>query len=234
LRIPIHSVSEGGLLPELVANLLAAVAEEEVRRVRERSAATHRFVLEGSWHYPTRPAWGYRRRLATPSQRAQGAPHTVLEVDSKRARYVREAFRRAADGESLHSIMTWVQGLSEDARSGRGMSYPLLRSLLSRPVYVARHVSGDADVLKRPLMRWRPLVSDELWASVQLRLAARWASPRSGSQSICSPDLRDARMWRVHGRNPEQRPLQDRPGRTAQVHLRGPSRGPWWPKHALS
>jgi DNA invertase Pin-like site-specific DNA recombinase len=102
LRIPIHSVNDGGLLPDLVGDLLAAVAEEEVRRVRQRSAEIHQFVLNAGWHYPTRPAWGYRRRLATPWERSEGAPHTVLEVDTRRARYVREAFNRAADGESGH------------------------------------------------------------------------------------------------------------------------------------
>ena len=177
LRVPIHSVTEGGLLPDLVANLLAAVAEEEVRRMRERSAETRRFVTDAGWHYPTRPAWGYRRRLATASERAEGAPHTVLAVDVKRARYVREAFRRVAAGQSVSSIMIWIQRLSVDARGGRSMSYPLVRALLSRPVYVARNVSGNPEVLDRPMMRWRPLVSDELWSLVQAQLAKVSASP---------------------------------------------------------
>ena len=173
LGVPIHSAREGGLLPGLVSDLLAAVAQEEVRRLGEHLLATRRFVADSGWHYPTRPAWGYLRRLATAEERAQGAPHTVLDIDPTRARHVREAFRRAARGDSVAKIATWVRGLPEDARSGRKMSYINIRGLLRRPVYIARHIQGPEDVLARPRMRWPSLISDKQWRRVQERLAAR-------------------------------------------------------------
>jgi site-specific DNA recombinase len=39
LSVSLHSVMEGGPVPELVSNLMAAVAQEEVRRLGERVAA---------------------------------------------------------------------------------------------------------------------------------------------------------------------------------------------------
>src|SRR5262245_39710850 len=100
LGVRVHSATEGGQLPELVENLLAAVAQEEVRRIGERGREARAFVAASGWHYPTRPAWGYARRPATAAERAKGAPHSVLVVDPRTVRYVLELWRRAEDGES--------------------------------------------------------------------------------------------------------------------------------------
>jgi site-specific DNA recombinase len=176
LGVPIHSASEGGQLPELVEHLLAAVAQEEVRRLGERLVAARAFVAANGWHYPMRPAWGYARRPATAQERAQGAPHSVLVVDPRTARYVRELWRRVEAGEPVSSVVRWVHGLRPAARGGRRLTYRGVRVLLGRPVYVARPAGGDPDVLARPAMRWPALVSDERWRRVQARLGERPAS----------------------------------------------------------
>jgi hypothetical protein len=100
LRVPIHSVMEGGEVPELVANVLAAVAEEEVRH----------YVLTTGWTYPGRPAWGYLRRPATLEERHSGAPHSVLIPDPLRAPYVRQVWERVAAGEAVHAVAAGCNG----------------------------------------------------------------------------------------------------------------------------
>jgi site-specific DNA recombinase len=179
LSVSIHSVMEGGEVPEIVANILAAVAQEEVRRLGERIATVRRHVDSAGWHYPTRAAWGYQRRPATPDERAAGAPHSVLIIDPERAPYVQEVWRRAAEGESIYAIASWVQSLSADVRGNRRMSYQMVRRLLRAPVYVARTTRGDPDVLSRPVAHWPALVSDDLWWAVQERMAEAARRPRA-------------------------------------------------------
>ena len=187
LGIAIHSACEGGLLPQLVCDLLAAVAEDEVLRLRQRLAETRKFVAESGWDFSARPAWGYIRRIASHLERAQGAPHSVLDVDPECAPYVREAFDRAERGDSVSSIAAWVQRLSNDTRGRRKMSYFNVRMLLRRPVYIGRHIRGSVDILERPRMRWPPLITDGQWERVQARLAAR------------APKLRPERKYLLAG-----------------------------------
>src|SRR5215212_6755209 len=100
LGVSTHSVREGGEVSDLVANILASVAEEEVVRLGERVRDTRQHNQANGWHLPGRPPWGYRWRPATGQERTQGAPKSVLVVDETTAPYVREAFRMLASGES--------------------------------------------------------------------------------------------------------------------------------------
>lgn len=167
LGVPIHSVMERGEIPELVANILAAVAQEEVNRLSERIQEARHFVRSNGWSYPGRPAWGYRRRPATKEERALGAPRTVLVVDPVSAPSVREVWQRAEAGEAIHAIARWVQSLPVDVRGSRSLSHQTLFRMLRAPVYISRSHRGDSDVLARPRMRWEPLVDDAVWQRVQ-------------------------------------------------------------------
>ena len=118
LGVPIHSVMEGGEIPELVANLLAAVAQEEVRRFAERTAEVRRHVIASGWYFPCRAPWGYMWRASTHNERALGAPGKVLVVDAGRAPHAQEAWRRIAAGSRkpqrdplLHVMLARVHGL---------------------------------------------------------------------------------------------------------------------------
>jgi putative DNA-invertase from lambdoid prophage Rac len=169
LGATIHSSGEGGRLPQLVYDLLAAVAEDEVQRLSERLRETRQFVVDSGWHHPTRPAWGYLRCPATPEERAQDAPHIVLDVDPVRAPHIQAVFARAERGDSLSSITAWVHRLSPGERGQRKLCYQNVRQLLKRPVYVARPVRGSPRILDRPVMRWPPLITDQQWERVQAR-----------------------------------------------------------------
>ena len=60
LGIVTYSVREGGEVLDVVANMLAVVAQEEVRRLGERVAGTIAHFVEQGWKTPGRAPWGYR------------------------------------------------------------------------------------------------------------------------------------------------------------------------------
>jgi site-specific DNA recombinase len=99
LGVSVHSVRDGGQVSDLVANVLASVAQEGMRRLSERVSASHPHIAASGWRKVGWVAWGYQWRAATPDERRTGAPARVLEIDESEAPYVREAFQRAATGE---------------------------------------------------------------------------------------------------------------------------------------
>ena len=177
LGVPVHSVLEGGEVPELVANILASVAQEESRQIGERVSSTWQHVTGQGWAKTTRAPWGYRWRRATPEERAGGAPRSVLDIDPATAPYVRALFARVAAGESARGVARWAANLPDEARGGLGqptdapepdraarrMPWRTVQDVLRSPVYVGRPVHGDPDVLGRPRARWPQLVSDQVW-----------------------------------------------------------------------
>src|SRR3989440_1987805 len=64
LGVPTHSVREGGEVSDLVANVLASVAQEEVRRLGERVSATWNHTTGLGWFMVGRAPWGYCWRPA--------------------------------------------------------------------------------------------------------------------------------------------------------------------------
>jgi DNA invertase Pin-like site-specific DNA recombinase len=119
LGVSTHSVREGGEVSDLVANILASVAEEESRRLGERVADARRHITGHGWYYPGRIPWGYLHRDATPEERAAGSPRRMLDVDPDTASYVREAFRMVQQGSGLHGVARWIGLLPNAARRAR-------------------------------------------------------------------------------------------------------------------
>src|SRR5262245_5565569 len=138
LGVPVHSTREGGEVPDLVANVLAAVAQEETRRLGERTSAAKQHLIAAGWFPGGRAPWGYVLRDATPAERAEGAPLRVLDVDPLVAPYVVEAYRRLAAGATLRAVARWVFALPEPVRAGRMLTYPSIRRLLASPTYAGR------------------------------------------------------------------------------------------------
>src|SRR5215210_3965496 len=52
LGVPVHSVREGGEVSDLVANILASVAQEEVRQLGERVSAARTHIAGQGWMLP--------------------------------------------------------------------------------------------------------------------------------------------------------------------------------------
>jgi site-specific DNA recombinase len=182
LGVPVHTVREGGEVSDLVANILASVAEEESRALGERVAGAKRHIAANGWHIPGRAPWGYRLRPATPEERQQGSPTSVLEPDPATAPWVREAFARAAAGQTLHAVHRWIAGLPCPARGGRELRFQAVRKILASPVYVARLPHRDADVLAQPQGKWPALVDDTTWRRVREQVASHQRLPRQASQ----------------------------------------------------
>jgi site-specific DNA recombinase len=161
LGVPTHSVREGGEVSDLVANILASVAQEEVRQLGERVAAVKRHVASNGWRPVGTTPWGYRWRPATDEERRQGAPKSVLDVDPETAPYVRRAWEMAADGATFRAVLRWITALPSAARGGRVMGHNAVRKMLAMPVYVGRRERpDDGDVLDDPPQRWPALIDD--------------------------------------------------------------------------
>jgi hypothetical protein len=182
LGVETHSVREGGAVSDLVANVLGSVAQEESRRLGERVRATRDHLLRLGWKPPASPAWGYLWRAATDEERTMGAPSSVLDLDPITASYAREAFERAASGESVHSVTRWAADLPALARGERALGYGGIRQTLGAAVYCGRiDDRSEPDVLARPRGRWPALVSDTTWLAVQARIGGHAKMPRQAT-----------------------------------------------------
>jgi DNA invertase Pin-like site-specific DNA recombinase len=189
LDVLTHSVREGGEVSDIVANVLAAVAQEEVRRLGERVSAAKRHVIASGWTTGGRPPWGYVTRDATDEERRAGAPKRILDMDLATAPFAREMFERVASGQTVRAVARWILALPAAARGrighGRGtdrrMGWQAVRWLLSSPTYVARSDGGAAEVLARPVGRWPALIDDVTWQRVQDRITAHARMPRQAS-----------------------------------------------------
>jgi DNA invertase Pin-like site-specific DNA recombinase len=166
LGIPVHSVREGGEVSDLTANILGAVAEEEVRLTSARIKTIRAHIVASGWWPVTRAPFGYQLRPAIEAERHSGAPASVLALDELTAPYVREAFERVAAGESVRQVFLWILGLPPEIRGGRRMPYQQVRAMLARPVYAARPDHGAVPVLARPVGHWPQLIPDRLYERV--------------------------------------------------------------------
>jgi site-specific DNA recombinase len=168
LGVAVHSVREGGELPDLVANMLGAVAQEEVRWLGERVRVSRAYVRERGFMPAGKIPWGYLRRPATPEERAAGAPLTVLDTDEEVAPYVRELFQRVADGTSVRMATRWVRALPPHLLRGKVLAVSAVARLLRSPVYISRPFAAKGpDVLAAPLARWPALIDEAVWLRVQ-------------------------------------------------------------------
>ena len=202
LGVPVHSVREGGEVSDLVANILASVAEEETRTLGERVSAAKQHFSGNGWYCPGKPPWGYRLRPATSDERAYGAPASILEPDPVTMAWVQEAFFRAAGDESIRAVHRWAAALPSQARGDRVLTYQAVRLILASPVYIARMPQGDDDVLTRPIARWLPLIDDATWLRVEERIKSHQHLPRQASQRYLLTGLLRCPICgaRMHGR----------------------------------
>ncbi len=208
LGVPLHSVREGGEVSDLVANILASVAEEESRSLGERVAAAKRHLTSNGWFITGQVPWGYRMRPATAYERAQGFPSTVLEPNPVEVPWVQEAFHRAADGQIMRAVHRWVSSLPNEARGNRTMAFQTFRKILASPLYIGRLLHGADDVLARPRGRWESLVEDATWRRERTRIEGHQQVPRQASQRyLMSGMLRCPTCGsRMHGKARQGRP----------------------------
>lgn len=178
-----HSAMEGGLVSDLAANLLAAVAQEEVRVLGERVKGARRAIRERGWRPVGSIPYGYVVRDATPAERADGSPRRVLDLDPEAADVVREVFRRVCEGESIQSVGRWARTLPSGLMRGRSFHVPSIRFMLDAPVYAARHERHDGgDVLDQPPGKWPSIISDETYRRMRDEIRRSRRLPKQASQ----------------------------------------------------
>jgi DNA invertase Pin-like site-specific DNA recombinase len=212
LGVTVHSVREGGEVSDLVANILASVAQEEVRRLGERLRAANRHMTRNGWHHVGRPPWGYRWRPSTEHERQVGAPKSALDIDEAAAPFVREAFERLARGDSIRSVANWLARLPEQARAGRKMRYSGVHVILQMRTYVGEFEDGSPG-------RWPVLVDPEIWHRAQESIIRHKHQPKQASrQYLLTGFLRcdkcGARMsgWHQRGRELRYRCMGNQQG----------------------
>jgi hypothetical protein len=181
LGVATHSVRDGGEVGDLVANITAVVAQDEVDRIARRVREVRASITAKGWRPVGMPPLGYRLRDANDEERRDGSPRKVYELDPLTAPYVEEAFAQVARGESIRTAARWLASQSPEARNGKAMSYHAVRRMLLAPVYVARPDRGEADVLARRVGQWPQLVSDDAWRRVQARLAEHGRIPKQAT-----------------------------------------------------
>lgn len=167
IGVTLHSIAEGGEVSDLIANILASVAEEEVRQLGERVRAVNQHLMQTGWARPGRTPWGYRFRPATPDERANGSAKAVLDVNPAAAPFVQEAFNRVARGDGLRAVMRWVELLPSTAREGKVLNRVTMRLIFKYPIYIA-HQGVDGELSPG---RWPALIDRATWERVQERLA---------------------------------------------------------------
>lgn len=199
LGAEIHAVADGGhQQSEVTYNVLASIAQEEARLAGERiTSKNDRFEADG-WHRPARLAWGYALRPATADERAIGSPKAVLVEHEAEAPYVRELWRRAVEGQSMHAIAHWIAGLSDEARGGRALRDKAARFILRSPLYVGRFgpihdlrrcvddigPHGRCPVLDQPTGRWPRYVEDDEWQATHDHYRRGVVMPRAGRPPV--------------------------------------------------
>ena len=180
LGVDVHSVREG-LVNDLMANMLAVLAQEEVERLSVRVREVREHVASLGWQPPGKPTWGLLFRPATAEELAMGSPKAVLDIDEVAEPFVRELFERCARGEGIRSLAQWAMSLPESVRGGRALTYQTLRTLLRGPVYAGYvdYPLGEGQELRRG--RWRAIVDEATWRKVQARLDDHRRTPHQRS-----------------------------------------------------
>lgn len=189
LGAEIHATREGGLQEELIAGMRALVAADEIKRLGMRVSATKQFVKRKGFYAGGTPPLGYKLRPATKAERAMESPMSVLVRDRKTAPTVKAIFAKAAQGDSLRSIVNWMTTLPASARGGQRFAYPALGKLLDRVAYVGRMPFKQGDpapttaegLAALPKAQWPALVTDDLFLQVQARLARHTVMPTQAS-----------------------------------------------------
>lgn len=160
------------------ATLLAVFGEMEAEAIRDRVAGARRVLVNSGRQPGGTVPYGWR---SVPNPSGDG---WVLTTDPERIGYVRDAVQRVGRGDSIYSVVQWLNEvgapLPKRAKRGKAWSYSTVERLLRNPVLagmtaynpgnttkvrgleVVRGKDGlpviDHDVAILPVAEWRALV----------------------------------------------------------------------------
>lgn len=143
----------------MTAGILGSVASQEGEHRTERQKLAYAQHAEnGEWHFAHRP-FGYERgpkRLVDGKLR-QGR----VQIVEEEAAIVREAFRRYAEGESHHAIMSDLNARGIKTAKGNNWTITQLREVLKNERYTGRNFYKAQPV---GMGDWPPILTEEEWA----------------------------------------------------------------------
>jgi DNA invertase Pin-like site-specific DNA recombinase len=174
LNVVVHSVAEGGVLPAFVQNVLAAVAEERVKEISEQVSKVRQEASGKGWFFPGVAPFGYVWREATPEERKDGAPHSVLAADPLACGCLTDFYAKAADGVSMGALARFARTLPAEVGGGRKFSRQAISRMLRSTVYTAPAPA-----------RWPAIVPPDLWQRAQAALdRARRVPPQATGEFL--------------------------------------------------
>lgn len=171
LKVPVHSVTEGGELTDVHWGMLAVFAQQQSHAIGDNVARTIARLRQNGWYSPTRKPWGYTYRPPTPDERAAGAPGSVLIPEPTEVPFVRDAFQRFMDlTGSYRSVARHIADLPSSAKGRRTMSAASVRLLLRCPTYIGQQPDGTPG-------RRQPIIDLATWDAVQAKIAGTATAP---------------------------------------------------------
>lgn len=174
LGVEIHSTRDGGHIKDQLTFLFRGVMNHnELTVISEGVRNSFARLRRAGWLRPGRPPWGYAWVAATDDQRRDGAPTVVAVPHEHEADYVRELFRKRADGLSTYELAAWAQALPSAARGGRTLNASGIRAVLNSPTYVGRNPVDGGDVLDAEPGRWEALCDEATWRAIHPRVGER-------------------------------------------------------------
>lgn len=153
---------------KLMRNVLMALAEFELDRVRESWAQAKEKAIERGVHQASRVPFGYERERGK-----------ALTPDPVKAPIVRELFHRRAAGESWASLAAWLDTVAPKP-AGRVWTFRAVKIIIENRVYRGEARYGR----QRPLVNLsahQPLVERGEWEAAQL---VPMATPRRNASLL--------------------------------------------------
>jgi len=164
----IEDTAEGKLLEGVVESVDQYYAD----RLRIVSARGQReLARRGFWRGGPRP-YGYCLKKVDDGANERSR----LEIDPECAPFVREAFERAADGESIRGITFWLNASEAIPPRGSRWNVSTVYQMLRRKVYMGTvEIKGKITGVEPTIVEdgCPAIVARSLWAAVQLQLQRR-------------------------------------------------------------
>lgn len=159
--------ADGRMLAGILANIDQGEAERTAERIRAQRAQQ---AATGDPPRTGRPGFGYRR--------VEGR----FEIVPEQAAVIREIVQRLIDGQSMHSVVAYLNREGVQTYTGTSWSRTTVDNIIRSPRIAGRRVHRGEDIGPG---NWEPIVTLTAWRAVNAVLDARaaewsWTPPRAG------------------------------------------------------
>lgn len=149
----------------LTARIKGSVARHEAEQMGRRIARKHEQNAREGRSYTGQTPFGYERREV---EQPDGTRRRMLAPLEDEARWVREAYRRLLDGDTLRQITLDMDRAGVVGKRGKPFQGNVVGNMLKRPVYAGiREFKGE----RLGTGEWEPLVDVDTFDRVQAILS---------------------------------------------------------------